>query len=358
MDVAILGASGDVGREIAGQLAASRLLAPTERLQLVGRANGASAQVLHGLAVDLADAHAEHIPYVDVALNPSEVVADLWVVACGRTMGLGAAAERITLAEANAPIFAEYAAAMAKYGQGSEIAIIVSNPVELGVAIFAEALGRHRVIGIGAYQDTLRFRREIAHDLGVRRQRVSGYILGEHGAGQVPLWSSVIVYGMADEHFQDVIRGLRRGTETIPFAEMHQKIQTELFALIDCGDIVGAFRRLESLSPDLRVVMKPLVTHLSGSKTVMATAKVAIELLKTLLGGQEALIAAQIALGHDEFYGLRGTLGVPVIIGPQGVSRVVEVPLLETELRRLREVSAQVNSRIDHWMTIARPMAQ
>jgi malate dehydrogenase len=85
MDVAILGASGDCGREIAGQLVASRALATTERLQLVGRKDGASARILHGLMSDLTDAHAEHVPNMDVALTPEEVTADLWVVSAGRT---------------------------------------------------------------------------------------------------------------------------------------------------------------------------------------------------------------------------------------------------------------------------------
>ena len=83
MDVAILGASGDCGRAIAGQLVASRLLSTTERLQLVGRREGASGSVLHGLMSDMTDAYAEHVPYIDVALTPEEIVADLWVVSAG-----------------------------------------------------------------------------------------------------------------------------------------------------------------------------------------------------------------------------------------------------------------------------------
>ncbi len=170
MDVAILGASGDCGRAIAGQLIAARLLLTTERLQLVGRRGGASASVLHGLVSDLTDAYAEHVPYLDVALNPEEIVADLWVVSAGGTIppniSQARTASRSDLAAVNARVFRSYAEALARYGQGTEIVIVVSNPVELGVAYFAEAIGRDRVIGIGAYSDTLRFRREIAAALG------------------------------------------------------------------------------------------------------------------------------------------------------------------------------------------------
>ncbi len=86
MDVAILGASGDCGRAIAGQLVAARVLSTTERLQLVGRQEGNSGSVLHGLVSDLTDAYAEHVPYLDVALTPEEIVADLWVVSAGASV--------------------------------------------------------------------------------------------------------------------------------------------------------------------------------------------------------------------------------------------------------------------------------
>ena len=135
MDVAILGASGDCGRAIAGQLVASRLLSTTERLQLVGRREGASGSVLHGLMSDMTDAYAEHVPYIDVALTPEEIVADLWVVSAGATVPphLGQAhISRSGLAAANAPVFRMYAEALARHGQGTEVVIVVSNPVELG----------------------------------------------------------------------------------------------------------------------------------------------------------------------------------------------------------------------------------
>ena len=46
MDVSVIGASGGCGREIVAQLLDFRLLSPSERLQLVGRAEGQSARTL------------------------------------------------------------------------------------------------------------------------------------------------------------------------------------------------------------------------------------------------------------------------------------------------------------------------
>ncbi|HEX8463778.1 MAG TPA: hypothetical protein VF627_04100 [Abditibacterium sp.] len=356
MDVAILGASGDCGREIAAQLVAERLLAPTERLQLVGRGEGRSARVLHGLVSDLTDAYAEHVPDIDVVLSPDDIVADVWVVAAGQTLpadgaALGAAVggARGNLAQSNAEVFRLYADALAKHGQGTEIVIVVSNPVELGVAIFAEKIDRRRVIGIGAYSDTLRFRRELATDLGIRRQRVAGFMIGEHGDAQVPVWSSVQIHGMQSEELAATVSKLRRGVSLSTFAEICAREREALSGLLKSGQVAEAFGRVDTLPPDVRVVIKPYVTHLSGAKTVKATANVTIDLVRTLLDGREVLVAGQVQLEGD-FYGLDGPLGVPVIVGPSGITRIVEIPLNAEERRQIQTISHSVQQKVEKWM--------
>src|SRR5205807_1895365 len=99
--------------------------------------------------------------------------------------------------------------ALAKYGHRQEMVLIVTNPVELGVTVFAREIDYRRVVGIGAYSDSLRFRREIAYDLGTPRQLVSGFVAGEHGPNLTPLWSSVRVYGFAEEETAEAVAHLR-----------------------------------------------------------------------------------------------------------------------------------------------------
>jgi malate dehydrogenase len=314
----------------------------------VGREGGASARLLHGFVADLSDAHAEHIPELAVGLHPDEVVADVWVVAAGGTMPTQGAAvvDRQSLARGNARVFESYAQALARNGNGTELVVIVSNPVELGVAIFAEAIGRERVIGIGAYQDTLRFRREIAADLGVRRQRVGGFMLGEHGAAQVPVWSSVTLQGLTPPEVQETVATLRRGSEQADFDALCRMARTQMEALLAAGQLAEAFAWIDQLPPDARVVLKPLLTHFSGAKTVRATANVTVDLVATLLDGREVLVAGQVDVRPGEFYDLTGPLGVPVIVGPGGIRRIVEIPLTEQEQQRMEKIAAEVNAKI------------
>ena len=111
---------------------------------------------------------------------------------------------------------------------------------------------------------------------------------------------------------------------------------------------------MDTLSPDVRVIVKPYVTHLSGSKTVLATANVTVDLVGTLLDGREVLVAGQAMLEGD-FYGLEGPLGVPVVAGATGISRVVEIPLSDPEHAQLTTISKSVRRQVQDWMSAASP---
>ena len=223
------------------------------------------------------------------------------------------------------------------------------------MAYFAEAIGRERVIGIGAYSDTLRFRREIAAAIGVRRQRVSGFMLGEHGDGQVPVWSSVQIHGMAPAERDNTVQRLRQGIAPADFPEVCARERRAVTALLQAGRVAEAFTRVDTLPPDVRVIVKPYVTHLSGSKTVLATANVTVDLLSTLYDGREVLVAGQAMLEKGDFYDMEGPLGVPVVVGAGGISRVVESPLTDDEHSQLAAISRRLHGQVQTWMHEAAP---
>ena len=358
MDVAVIGASGACGRMIATHLLAARVLEPYERLQLVGRTGGPSARSLHGLRVDLWDAFAGTCPELDVALAPEDVVADIVVMAAGKTFkargpdgpaGVGHTPSRDDLAAANLPMFRRHAEALARLGAGHEIVLVLSNPVGLGVEVFSRHLGRHRVVGIGAHSDTLRFRREIAAELAVRRQMVSGFVLGEHGSGMVPAWSTVKVHGMDDAELAEAVEKMRRGTGTHDFPERLAREAGRVLEHIASGDPHRAFRFLDQQPPDIRAALKPWATHFSGGLTANVTAMVTVDLVKTILTGNEVVVAGQVRL-DGEVYGLRGPLGVPVVITPHGWTQVVPLQLWREEVELLSRSSRSTNEKIGGWL--------
>ncbi|MFF3063597.1 lactate dehydrogenase [Oerskovia sp. NPDC057915] len=350
MDVAVLGATGDVGRQVVTQLVERRVLPTTSRLQLVGRPGGASGRAVHGLRADLVDAYDEHAPLIDVAHSPADVVADVVVVAAGATTPArsGASLDRTGLAVANREVFAEYADAIARQGSGHEVVIVVSNPVEVGVAVMARALGARRVVGMGAWLDTLRFRREIAVELGVRRHRIGGFVGGQHGEDAVPLWSTVRLSGHDLAERDRAVRLLRRGRTLDGFPDEIAAAKAELVE-VAATDIGAAYRLIDTWPADLRVVARPWMTHQSGAKTATATASATVDLVEVVLDGREIVVAGQVALDDEVALAgepQRGVLGVPIVLGPEGWTRVLLDSLPDDETHRLRGAAAAVGSAL------------
>ena len=72
MDISIIGASGDCGRQIAVQIVRERLMHQREILQLVGcNPTSSRPNLLHGVRADLQDAYAETVPEIDVTEDPT-----------------------------------------------------------------------------------------------------------------------------------------------------------------------------------------------------------------------------------------------------------------------------------------------
>jgi malate dehydrogenase len=347
VDVAVLGATGDVGRQICTQLIGNHVLPATSRLQLVGRPGGGSGRAVHGLRADLIDAFDEAMPIVDVTVDPHDVVADVIIVAAGVTIPQDGSSGRDTLAATNIDAFRSYADAIARYGSGHEVVIVVTNPVELGVAVFAERLGRHRVIGMGAWLDTLRFRREIALSLGVRRQQVSGFVVGQHGHDLVPLWSTVKIHGLAPVERAAKVAALRGARTMASFPSELSESQADLLE-VGARDLHQAFRMLEGLPPDLRAGLRPWLIHASGAKTAIGTASATVDLVSTLLDGRDAVIAGQVSL-QAEVYDLRGVVGVPVVIGPSGWQQIMLPALPPDELQRFLDAARVIEKSLAPW---------
>jgi len=360
MDVSVIGASGDCGREVAIQLIRDRVLEPRQILQLVA-ANPDSdhPHLLRGFRADLQDAYAEIVPELDVTDDPGEIIGDVVVMAAGRTFATDprkvGEASRDTLARANLRVFERFADAMARTrGDSPPVVIVVTNPVELGVHVFASRLPRDHVIGMGAYSDSLRFRWEIAHDLGLRRQVVHGYVLGEHGAGMVPLWSTVKVQGMDDREWALWEPRLRRGVGTAEFPSVLVAERERLASMLADDPVAGpeqALRHVATLAPDLRVALKPFAIHYTEAKTVVATAHSTVELVKCIMQGRPMEIAAQYQ--HCGESGINGPFG-PRLIVAGTVERLLPVEgYLKEETDRIAESARLIQRKIGEWTSDA-----
>lgn len=355
MDVAVIGAGGTCGRQTLMQLLDRRVVPADSRLQLVGHLRGPSATELWGLRADLADAYDDWAPTMEIVLDPSDIRADIVVMMAGTTISsdLNRPTDRTALGVANAAIFRHIAAALGQLDPQPTV-VVQSNPVELGVAVFAEAIDAHKVIGAAGRSDSVRFRREIATELGLSRRQVQGFVMGQHGDHMVPIWSHIKARGVASEVTADMITRIRSGRI---LADLPQEIRTAKAKMVDLvreGEIETAFDFVQSLPPDLRASVKPFFTHFTAGRTTEAvTARSAVDIVDSLIQGNHLVVSAQVAL-DGEWPDVDGVLAVPVIIGPEGWSGVLPLDLADDEQTALA-VAAQAIAEANRAILDAQP---
>ncbi|MBU0595760.1 lactate dehydrogenase, partial [Candidatus Bipolaricaulota bacterium] len=135
-----------------------------------------------------------------------------------------------------------------------------------------------------------------------------------------------------------------RGNGATPLPESVSRALRETRELVAAGRVPEAYAAVDRYPPDVRVVVRPFVTHFSGAKTVIGTARATMEFLRTITQGSDVLVAGQIAL-DGEAYGIRSTIGVPFVVGNQGVDRVFELPLSDEERESLCDSAARVQQK-------------
>ena len=104
---------------------------------------------------------------------------------------------RLDLVRKNARIFASIVPEVVKHNPGG-ILLIATNPVDVltYVAWKLSGLPPERVIGSGTILDTARFRYLLSQHFDVDARSVHGFIVGEHGDSEVPVWSLTNIAGM------------------------------------------------------------------------------------------------------------------------------------------------------------------
>ena len=187
MKVAIIGGAGGIGSSVAFSLL--RTQTPYEILIMDNRPNMIISHVM-----DLQDAlslgGALSIRGAEIA---EAVDADIIVLSAAVPLTLNTS--RDVYLTANASIVASIVDTLVT-AEWDGIFILMTNPVDPLLTWVAQRTGwSHKKLLGYTLNDTQRFRTGIAHALDIQPQRVSCWVVGEHGAGQVPVFGSVQVDG-------------------------------------------------------------------------------------------------------------------------------------------------------------------
>lgn len=199
------------------------------------------------------------------------------------------------------------------------VIIQVTNPVDLVTYASAKSvdLPPGRIFGSGTVLDSSRFRYLIAERAKVNVGNVHGYIVGEHGDSELPLWSSVSIGGMPAESF-------RRHGEVVFDEATRRQIGTEV--------VNAAYQIIEGKG----------ATNLAIG---LATARI----IEAVMGDQHRVLPiSTVQTGAYEISGV--ALSLPTLVSRKGAGDVLDIPLavpellgLQSSAKTLREAQASLN---------------
>ncbi len=237
-----------------------------------------------------------------------EATADSDVVVITAGLPRKPGMSRMDLLEVNAKIVRGVAENIAKHSPNAVI-IVVSNPLDemTALAQLASGFPKNRVFGQAGVLDTARFTNNVATTLGVPVGSVQTLTLGSHGDTMVPVPSACFVDGkpladvMAAATVDELVTRTRNGG-------------AEVVALLKTGS-----------------------AYYAPSAAAARMAKAVIE-----DSGEVIPVCAWV----DGEYGIAGVyLGVEAEIGREGVKRVIERDLTESELAGLKEAAEAVRAK-------------
>ena len=106
--------------------------------------------------------------------------------------------EFVRVANKNVPVAKSITENIMKYYNHGVI-IVVANPADILTYLIQKwsGLPASKVFGTGTALDSARFRFYLAQKLNVDIQNIHGYIIGEHGDSQVPVWSATQIAGQS-----------------------------------------------------------------------------------------------------------------------------------------------------------------
>jgi malate dehydrogenase len=183
--------------------------------------------------------------------------------------------------------------------------IVVSNPLDAMVYVAWKASGfpTQRIVGQAGVLDAARFRSFLATEIGCSVQDVHALLLGGHGDDMVPLPRYTFAGG-------------------IPVTQLIKK------------------DRLEEIIKRTRGGGAEIVSLLKTGSAYYAPASSTVAMAESIVKDKKRILAC--AAYCDQEYGVGGYfVGVPCVLGSEGVERIIQIELDDSERKMF-------NNSVDH----------
>jgi L-lactate dehydrogenase len=222
---------------------------------------------------------------------------------------------RIDLAKKNIVIAKEITDNVMKYYTRGVI-LVVSNPVDILTYMIQKwsGLPNGRVLGTGTVLDSSRFRYLLSRRFDVDIKNVHGYIIGEHGDSQLPLWSATHIAGKnVNEYLDDPAYGFTN---------------EEKAAIVENVKGAGA-----------EIIKKKGATYYAIAVAINT-------IIESMLKNQNTIRTVCSVINGE--YGITDVaLSLPAIVNSDGVKSIFNLKLTHDEQTALEYSAAQLKSVLE-----------
>ncbi len=211
---------------------------------------------------------------------------------------------RDDLIATNAGIVKSVTENVVKYSPNAKI-VVVSNPLDVMTycAYLTAKIDSSKVFGMAGILDTARYSAFLAEALNVSPKDIKAVLMGGHGDTMVPLPRYTTVAG-------------------IPVTELLAK--DKLDAIIQRTKVGGGE-----------------LVNLMGTSAWYAPGAAAAQMVEAIVRDQKRIFPVCALLNGE--YGMNGIyLGVPVILGKNGIEKIIELKLNEEEMNMLKDSATAV----------------
>lgn len=194
------------------------------------------------------------------------------------------------------------------------IFIVVSNPVDAMTQLTFDILTekgveKNKIIGMAGVLDSSRMGFFIAEALEVSAESIQPFVLGGHGDDMVPVARYTTVSG-------------------IPLTELLPA------------------DKIEAINERTRKGGIEIVNHLQTGSAFYAPASSSVEMIRTILQDKRMILPCSCYLEGQ--YGINNLfVGVPAMLGANGIEKIIEVKLNDAELKELQASAESVKANVE-----------
>jgi len=210
---------------------------------------------------------------------------------------------RIDLVQRNTTVFSDIIDNICKVNYKG-ILLIVTNPVDIltYVTIALSKLPYNRILGSGTVLDTARLKQAMGEKLGVDARNIHTFVIGEHGDSELPVWSSANVSGI---DIASYCNECSKDYNSMDFESVFENIRDAAYSIIE-----------------------------SKGATYYAIAESVKRIVKAIVRDERTILPISAFLNGQ--YGIYDVcMGVPCIVGANGIEQILEIPLNSEEKKQL-----------------------